>query len=271
MRWWKRFREDLDRPYFQAGIEKFGTGFAHDVDRVWQLLCVEDGPGIRKLQLTPEMLAVFARLFRVTEEETSDRLAFMASVGLMEIRESSGEKFITSSELKRRRDEWSRRKARDNKQKDGGKTQESQRSHSRETPEQIQIQKQMQTEKATASDSESDSDSDSDFTDKSKSAFEDFDCPPGKKLRLQENLLLSLFIDPERLNDREEKALKKLQPIWARSFKQMAETMDVVEWLDESMRRLNKGRLFYPEILKRRTEELRDGRLSVEMSSRVIT
>src|ERR1700678_2761751 len=85
MRWWKRFREDLDRPSFQTGVERFGTGFVHDVDRVWQLLCIEDGPGIRALTLTPEMVAVVARQLRCTSEEAVTRLDFMGAVGLIEL------------------------------------------------------------------------------------------------------------------------------------------------------------------------------------------
>lgn len=142
MRWWKTFREDMDRPAFQAGIERFGTGFAHDVFRTWQMLCVEDGPGIRAVALTPEMLSAIARQFRVaTPEEARERLAFMSANGLIELKGSDLEMKVTSRELKRRRDEWSRRKARLIKDKDGAAAQESLRSRSRETPEQRQMQR----------------------------------------------------------------------------------------------------------------------------------
>jgi len=148
VRWWKRFREDLDRPSFQAGIEKFGTGFAHDVDRVWQLLCLEEGPGIRELRLTDETLGILARQFRVTPEQAKERLDFMCSWQLAEIKTArDGEaQFISSAELKRRRDEWSKRKSRESKDKQKKQTPESLRSDYRETPE----QKQMQMQRADA-------------------------------------------------------------------------------------------------------------------------
>ena len=144
MRWWKRFREDLDRPAFQAGIEKFGTGFSHDVDRVWQLLCVEDGPGIRELPLTDETLGILARQFRVTPAQAKERLDFMCSWRLTEIKTArDGEsQLISSTELKRRRDEWSKRKSRESKEKQKKQTPVSLQSDSRETPEQRQMQRQ---------------------------------------------------------------------------------------------------------------------------------
>ncbi|MHB8410508.1 MAG: hypothetical protein ACYDDI_01015 [Candidatus Acidiferrales bacterium] len=143
MRWWKRFREDLDRPAFQAGIEKFGTGFAHDVDRIWQLLCVEDGPGIRELPLTDETVGMLARQFRVTPEETKERLEFMRTWGLIEIKAArKGEsQVIASSELRRRRDEWSKRKSRELKGKAKTIAPESLRSNSGVAPEQRQRQR----------------------------------------------------------------------------------------------------------------------------------
>jgi hypothetical protein len=160
VRWWKRFREDLDRPAFQAGIEKFGTGFSHDVDRVWQTLCCEEGKGIRQIPLTDEIVAMLARQFRVSLEEAYLRLEFMAAWNLIELREkpranhnsngvttpsaAAGKcgRFITSNELRRRRDEWSRRKDRETKKKRTLETPESLRSYSGGTPEQMQKQKQ---------------------------------------------------------------------------------------------------------------------------------
>lgn len=152
MRWWKRFREDLDRPQFQAGIEKFGTGFSHDVDRVWQLLCVEDGPGIRELPLTGETIGILARQFRTTPEEAKERLDFMCKWNLAEIKTArDGEsQLISSTELKRRRDEWSKRKSRESKGKQKKQTPASLQSDSRETPEQRQMQRQRaEAEKQT--------------------------------------------------------------------------------------------------------------------------
>lgn len=144
MRWWKRFREDLDRPQFQAGIEKFGTGFPHDVDRLWQLLCIEDGPGIRELPLTDETICILARQFRATPEEAKERLDFMCKWGLTEIKTARGgeSQLICSAELKRRRDEWSKRKSREPKEKQKKQTPASLQSDSRETPEQRQMQRQ---------------------------------------------------------------------------------------------------------------------------------
>ncbi len=112
MRWWKQFREDFDRPAFQLGIERFGTSFVHDLGRVWQLLCVEDGPGIREIELTDNMLRVLARQFRVTTNKAMERIDFMATVGLIDLAKGTKPKFSTlfSSELKKRRDEWSARK-----------------------------------------------------------------------------------------------------------------------------------------------------------------
>jgi hypothetical protein len=130
VRWWKTFREDFDRPGFQLGIERFGTSYIHDVGRVWQLLCVEDGPGIREVALTTEMLAVLARQFRVDATEASARLEFMANVSnLIDIgtRRGSEVRVIFSKELKNRRDEWSRKV-----QKAKGK---SKPNSSAETPE----------------------------------------------------------------------------------------------------------------------------------------
>jgi hypothetical protein len=148
VRWWKSFREDADRPAFQAGIERFGTCFVHDLARVWQALCVEEGPGIRKLALTPEMTAMFAHQFRVeSRDEALARIEFMAHVGLIDLRGTEGQKIITSSELKRRRDEWSRRKSRADKKKDPDPAPESLLSGSRETPEQSQSQSQKQSQK----------------------------------------------------------------------------------------------------------------------------
>jgi hypothetical protein len=134
VRWWKQFREDYDRPGMQLGIERFGTGFVHDVGRVWQFLCVEDGPGLREIILD-EMLGVLARQFRVPSEEALARIEFMASVNLIDIgtRRGSEVRVISSKELKNRRDEWSRKvqKAKGkSKSNDSVATPESRRSNS---------------------------------------------------------------------------------------------------------------------------------------------
>ncbi len=159
MRWWKTFREDFDRPSFQMGIERFGTCFVHDVGRTWQILCVEDGPGIRELPLTEEMIRVLARQFRVDTEETLARLKFMGDVGLIDLVSRNGIRnhVLVSKELKRRRDEWSARKARKEKGKSVGKTPESLPSHSGETPEQSQSQSQSQRSKSKGQSTESSS------------------------------------------------------------------------------------------------------------------
>src|SRR5579862_7325770 len=145
MRWWKTFREDYDRPNFLTGIERFGTGFVHDVGRAWQLLCVEDGPGIREIKLTDEISRMLARQFRVDVDEAVKRLQCMAEVGLLDISERQGCKVISSRELKRRRDEWSKRKSRERLKRQAGVTPESGRSRAGETPEQSQSQKQRQS------------------------------------------------------------------------------------------------------------------------------
>jgi hypothetical protein len=147
MRWWKTFREDYDRPGFLTGIERFGTGFVHDVGRTWQLLCVEDGPGIRELKLTDEIGRMLARQFRVDVDEAIKRLQCMAEVGLLDISERQGCKVVSSKELKRRRDEWSKRKSRENLKRPAGETPELRRSRSGETPEQSQSQSQSQSQK----------------------------------------------------------------------------------------------------------------------------
>jgi hypothetical protein len=129
MRWWKTFREDLDRPAFQAGIERFGTCFLHDVARAWQLICSEEGPGLREVPLTKETLSVLARQFRVASpKEARERLEFMAAWRLIELRppargrarsmvkqNGSVREVIASAELKRRRDDWTARKLREKK------------------------------------------------------------------------------------------------------------------------------------------------------------
>lgn len=143
MRWWKQFREDFDRPGFQLGIEKFGTSFVHDVGRVWQTLCVEDGPGIRKVELSDAMVCVLARQFRVTSQEAIERLEFMAQVALIDLTgtDTGKNRTLFSSELKNRRDEWTAR----NSKKRGGKaksdTRESLGTRAGVTPEQRQRSK----------------------------------------------------------------------------------------------------------------------------------
>ncbi len=161
MRWMRFYREDLDSPAFQAGIERFGTGFVHDVLRVWQTLCVEDGTGIRELPVSDDTLLWLTRRMRVEgQDDVRARLGFMAEWRLIEmkswrggrrlrpLRDGSNVYFVIGSrELQRRRDEWSKRKLRELKGKGGTNTPEPHRSDSGVTPvQETEIEIETETE-----------------------------------------------------------------------------------------------------------------------------
>jgi hypothetical protein len=111
---------------------------------------------------------------------------------------------------------------------------------------------------------ENDSESDSDRDNGAKNAFDGFDMPSEGKLQLSESILSSLSIDQDRLSDKDLAAIAKLQAPWERSWREIAAgEADLTEWLDKGLELLRRGKVFYPSILHRRLEELRDRRLRV--------
>lgn len=131
MRWFKVFRDDLDKPSFSIGIEKFGLDFFFDVVAVWSFLCIENGPGVRKISLSDEVVKVLARKFRVKPSEALTRLKYMAEYGLVDISKQDGVEILGSAEIERRRDEWSRKA----KKESTGESPEPLRSHAGESPD----------------------------------------------------------------------------------------------------------------------------------------
>lgn len=109
MRWFKFYRDDLDRPSFSIGIEKFGLDFLFDVICVWSFLCIENGPGVRQIPLSEDVVKVLARKFRIKPADAMARLRYMAESGLVDIVERDGQRILGSAEIERRRDEWSRK------------------------------------------------------------------------------------------------------------------------------------------------------------------
>jgi hypothetical protein len=109
MRWWKTYRDDLDRPSFSIGMEKFGLDFFYDVACVWSFLCIENGPGVRQVELSDDVVKILARKFRVKPNEALERIRYMAEAGLIDITVVNGIQLLGSAEIERRRDEWSAR------------------------------------------------------------------------------------------------------------------------------------------------------------------
>jgi len=131
LRWFKIFRDDLDRPAFSIGAEKFGLDFVYDVLGVWSFLCVENGPGVRQIPLSDDLVRVLARKFRVKPAEALARLRYMAECGLIDIVQKDGVEILGSAEIERRRDEWSRKAQKPS----CVETPESLRSHSGDSPD----------------------------------------------------------------------------------------------------------------------------------------
>ena len=110
-------------------------------------------------------------------------------------------------------------------------------------------------------DSESDHDCDKGTA---KDAFEGFDLPPGRELQISENFLDSLFIDESRLSPNDLAAIGKLNAPWKQSWREIATgEVDLAEWLAKALELLRHSKVFYPGILHRRAEELKDRRLRV--------
>jgi hypothetical protein len=111
---------------------------------------------------------------------------------------------------------------------------------------------------------EFDRESDSECDNGAKNAFDEFDLPPDRKLQLSENLLSSLFIDEDRLSEKDLAAVAKLQAPWKQSWREIsAGEVDLAEWLCQALELLRKSKIFYPAILHRRLKEMKDGRLGV--------
>jgi hypothetical protein len=134
VRWWKTYRDDLDRPAFSIGLEKFGLDFFYDVACVWSFLCIESGPGVRQVELSDDVVKILARKFRVKPTEALERIRYMAASGIVDIISSNGVQLLGSVEIERRRDEWSARNGK-KKSTSHGDTPESLGSRSGVTPD----------------------------------------------------------------------------------------------------------------------------------------
>lgn len=234
MKWFKIYREDLDSPAFQAGIERFGTGFVHDVLKIWQLLCTEEGPGARILPLTDDAIRWLASRLRCDPHGVRERLDFMHMWRLVNLEPARGQprsrlvskrnqrglcsgtageqaglnagsaggqcgvnaKFVLRSrELERRRDEWTRRKLKEQKKKTPAPPQEQLRRPSGDSPAQ---------ESESESESDPDPDSQPDWEAESESKSDDRsdrDCPSRLAFKSETDLYMTMTarqFDPKR-------------------------------------------------------------------------
>jgi hypothetical protein len=135
MRWWKTYRDDLERPSISIGLERFGLDFFYDVACVWSLLCIENGPGVRRVELSDHVVRILGRKFRVKPHEALERIRYMADAGLVDITSINGVQMLGSAEIERRRDEWSARRHTKNNPSSEANAPEPLLSHSGVTPD----------------------------------------------------------------------------------------------------------------------------------------
>jgi hypothetical protein len=94
-------------------------------------------------------------------------------------------------------------------------------------------------------------------------SFEGFDLPKEKTLIISANLLNSLAIDAQRLDESGQKALASLQSSWLKSWKAIkAGELNLDLWIETAAENMKRNRIWYPPVLERRMYELRDGRIS---------
>lgn len=190
MRWVKFFTDDLEKNGMAVGIERFGTGFTHNVLALWSQLGRGDGFDLQPILLNHDSVRLLAAKFRVTPEQAMERIEFMSEWGFCELKPYKPAKrsklqrqatksfaqgittarqgvtddtssiatdrhsvaddrhrlafVVTSRELQRRRDEWSKRKLREAKQIDKGSTPESLRQNTGAPHVELRPKKQSQ-------------------------------------------------------------------------------------------------------------------------------
>lgn len=96
-------------------------------------------------------------------------------------------------------------------------------------------------------------------------AFETWDIPPDRTLRIGPDLLATLFIDRNRMcqNEKTEQTTQNVQRAWAKAWRNIVDSSDLIEFINEAEKRAKKTKLWLDSVFFLRRGQLERGELDV--------